>query len=138
MAARYPGVIRQILTHHAYCSLYLVGQRRNGILHEIDNQRRFSSQENIAMVTMKMKNQALSRLCASFASDDHAGDPWTFMIKLIGTKGATRYSYRNWVENTPAVVHSQTYSAYPYTIRKLENISLNQYWSGRATFINSR
>ena len=40
------------------------------------------------------------------------------MIKLIGTKGATRYSYRDWVENTPAVVHSQTYSAYPYTIRE--------------------
>ena len=79
------------------------------------------------MVTMKMKNNALSHLCASFASDDHAGDPWTFMIKVIGTKGATRYSYRDWVENTPAVVHSQTYSAYPYTIREtgkyfLENV----------------
>ena len=83
-------------------------------------------QENIAMVTMKMKNQALSHLCASFASDDHAGDPWTFMIKVIGTKGATRYSYRDWVENTPAVVHSQTYSAYPYTIRSMGNISSNR------------
>ena len=41
------------------------------------------------------------------------------MIKVIGTKGATRYSYRDWVENTPAVVHSQTYSAYPYTIRSM-------------------
>ena len=30
--------------------------------------------ENMAMVTMKMKNNALSHLCASFASDDHAGD----------------------------------------------------------------
>ena len=75
-------------------------------------------QENIAMVNMRMKNGALSHLCASFAADDHAGDPWTFMIKVIGTKGATRYSYRDWVENTPAVVHSQTYSAYPYTIRE--------------------
>ena len=26
VAARYPGVIRQILTHHAYCTLYLIGQ----------------------------------------------------------------------------------------------------------------
>ena len=59
----------------------------------------------------------LEDACASFAADDHAGDPWTFMIKVIGSKGATRYSYRDWVENTPAVVHSQTYSAYPYTIR---------------------
>ena len=76
-------------------------------------------QENLAMVTLQMQNNSLSHLCASFASDDHAGDPWTFMIKVIGTKGATRYSYRDWVENTPAVVHSQTYSAYPYTIRSM-------------------
>ena len=34
--ARYPGVIRQILTHHAYCSLSLVGQPEM-ISHEIDH-----------------------------------------------------------------------------------------------------
>ena len=118
VAARYPGVIRQILTHHAYCSLYLVGQPEMVSCLKSTINDGSVSQENIAMVTMKMKNQSLSHLCASFASDDHAGDPWTFMIKLIGTKGATRYSYRDWVENTPAVVHSQTYSAYPYTIRE--------------------
>ena len=117
VAARYPGVIRQILTHHAYCSLYLVGQPEMVSCLKSTINDGSVSQENIAMVTMKMKNQSLSHLCASFASDDHAGDPWTFMIKLIGTKGATRYSYRDWVENTPAVVHSQTYSAYPHTIR---------------------
>ncbi len=72
---------------------------------------------------------AITITSGSFGSDqlDHespwvsgmiVGDPWTFMIKLIGTKGATHYSYRDWVENTPAVVHSQTYSAYPYTIRE--------------------
>jgi predicted dehydrogenase len=118
VAGRYPGVIRQILTHHAYCSLYLVGEPE--VLSCMKSTINDGSvpQENIAMVTMKMKSQAMSHLCASFASDDHAGDPWTFMIKIIGTKGATRYSYRDWVENTPAVVHSQTYSAYPYTIRE--------------------
>ena len=40
--------------------------------------------------------------------------------------GATRYSYRDWVENTPAVVHSQTYSAYPYTIRSMGKHFLEQ------------
>ena len=118
VAARYPGVIRQILTHHAYCSLYLIGQPEMLSCMKSTINDGTVPQENIAMVNMKMQNQALSHLCASFASDDHAGDPWTFMIKLIGTKGATRYSYRDWVENTPAVVHSQTYSAYPYTIRE--------------------
>ena len=126
VAARYPGVIRQILTHHAYCSLYLVGQPELVSCMKSTINDGSVPQENIAMVTMKMKNQALSHLCASFASDDHAGDPWTFMIKLIGTKGATRYSYRDWVENTPAVVHSQTYSAYPYTIRSMGKHFLEQ------------
>ncbi|MDA8991237.1 Gfo/Idh/MocA family oxidoreductase [Opitutales bacterium] len=118
VAGRYPGVIRQILTHHAYCSIYLVGEPELVSCMKSTVNDGSVPQENIAMVTMKMKNHAMSHLCASFASDDHAGDPWTFMIKIIGTKGATRYSYRDWVENTPAVVHSQTYSAYPYTIRE--------------------
>ena len=126
VAARYPGVIRQILTHHAYCTLYLVGQPDKISCMKATVNDGTVPQENIAMVTMKMKNNTLSHLCASFASDDHAGDPWTFMIKIIGTKGATRYSYRDWVENTPAVVHSQTYSAYPYTIRAMGKHFLEQ------------
>ena len=126
VAARYPGVIRQILTHHAYCTLYLVGAPEKLSCMKATINDGTVPQENIAMVTMKMKNQALSHMCASFASDDHAGDPWTFMIKVIGTKGATRYSYRDWVENTPAVVHSQTYSAYPYTIRAMGTHFLEQ------------
>ena len=117
VAARYPGVIRQILTHHAYCTLYAVGEPEKVSCMKATINDGSVPQENIAMATLKMKNGALSHLCANFASDDHAGDPWTFMIKVIGSKGATRYSYRDWVENTPAVVHSQTYSAYPYTIR---------------------
>ena len=126
VAARYPGVIRQILTHHAYCTLYLVGQPDKISCMKATVNDGTVPQENIAMVTMKMKNNALSHLCASFAADDHAGDPWTFMIKVVGTKGETRYSYLDWVENTPAVVHSQTYSAYPYTIREMGKHFLEQ------------
>ncbi len=78
------------------------------------------------MATVRMQNGALAHLCASFAADDHAGDPWTCLIKVIGTKGATRFSYRDWVENTPAVVHSQTYSAYPYSIDNTVEHFLNR------------
>ena len=116
-----PGTRGNSANSHAPCILHalLRGSSPNGILHESYDKRRQRTQENLAMVTLQMQNN-LPRTCrASFASDDHAGDPWTFMIKVIGTKGATRYSYRDWVENTPAVVHSQTYSAYPYTIRSM-------------------
>ena len=120
VCARYPGVIRQILTHHAYILLYLAGEAptRLSCMKATINDGSVP-QENIGMATLQMPSGALAHLCASFASDDHAGDAWTCMIKVIGSKGATRFSYRDWVENTPAVVHSQTYSCYPYSIRNV-------------------
>ena len=119
VCARYPGVIRQILTHHAYISQYIMGAPKTVSCMKATINDGSVPQENIAMVSLQYPNGALGHLCASFANDDHAGDPWTCMIKVIGQKGATRYSYRDWVENTPATVHSQTYSAYPYTIKNV-------------------
>lgn len=126
VAARYPGVIRQILTHHSYICLFLAGKPTSlsamkSVIHYEE-----ITQEDLAMVTLKMENGALGHFCASFAADDHTGDPWTMMIKVIGTKGATRFSYRDWVENTPATVHSQTYSAYPYTIQQIDQYFIEE------------
>ncbi len=120
VAARFPGVVRQIMTHHAYIALYLAGAPHSvsamkSVIHYDE-----IPQEDLAMATLRMENDSLVHFTASFAADDHAGDPWTMMIKVIGTKGATRYSYRDWVENSPGVVHSQTYSAYPFTIHNAD------------------
>ena len=38
------------------------------------------------------------------------------MVKVIGTAGSTRYSYRDHVEIKPGIVHSQTYTAYQGSI----------------------
>lgn len=115
--ARYPGVIRQILTHHAYTMLYLAGppESISCFKHTVDPTK--APQENVAMAIVKMKNGALSHLCASFANDDHAGDPWSCMIKVIGTKGSTRYSYRDWVINERSGPHSQTFHCYSESIK---------------------
>ena len=116
VAARYPGVIKQIMTHHAYMLLYLAEppvhlSALKSTLHYKD-----ITQEDIAMVNLKLKNGALVHFGASFAADDHSGDPWTMMVKVIGTAGATRYSYRDWVEYSPGEAHSQTFLAYPQSI----------------------
>jgi predicted dehydrogenase len=115
--ARYPGVIRQILTHHAYTTLYLAGQAQSVSCFRSTINGTIAPQENVAMVNMKMKSGALSHLCASFANDDQSGDPWTCLIKVIGTKGSARYSYRDWVINTRNGAHSQTFQAYPESIK---------------------
>jgi predicted dehydrogenase len=116
VAARYPGVIRQIMTHHAYILLYLVDRPVSVSAMKATLHYQTIPQEDIAMVTLRLQNGALAHFCASFAADYHSADPWTVLIKVIGTEGSVRYSYRDWVELKPGLVHSQTYSAYPESI----------------------
>lgn len=124
--ARYPGVIRQILTHHSYTMLYLAGSPKtiSCLKNTVDDT--LAPQENVAMANIKMQNGALSHLCASFANDDHAGDPWTCIIKVIGTKGSTRYSYRDFVINDRNGAHSQTYQNYPESIKNTATHFVNR------------
>ncbi|WP_299535835.1 Gfo/Idh/MocA family oxidoreductase [Ulvibacterium sp.] len=124
--ARYPGVIRQILTHHSYTMLYLAGKPKtiSCLKHTVDGT--LAPQENVAMANIQMQNGTLSHLCASFANDDHAGDPWTCIIKVIGTKGSTRYSYRDWVINDRNGAHSQTYYCYPESIKNTTTHFINK------------
>lgn len=116
VAARYPGVVRQILTHHSYILLYLVGKPVELCAMKATLHYKEYKEEDIAMVQMRLANGALAHFCASFAADDHAADPWTVMVKVIGTAGSTRYSYRDHVEIKPGLVHSQTYTAYQGSI----------------------
>jgi predicted dehydrogenase len=116
VAKRYPGVIRQILTHHSYILLYLVGPPVELCAMKATLHYQEYTEEDIAMVQMRLANGALAHFCASFAADDHAADPWTVMVKVIGTAGSTRYSYRDHVEIKPGIVHSQTYTAYQGSI----------------------
>ena len=124
--ARYPGVIRQILTHHCYTMLYLAGKPKtiSCMKHTVDST--IAPQENVAMANIQMENGTLSHLSASFANDDHAGDPWTCIIKVIGTKGSTRYSYRDWVINERKGAHSQTYYSYPESIKNTATHFINK------------
>ena len=112
VARRYPGVVRQILTHHSYILLYLVGAPVEVCAMKATLHYQEYAEEDLAMVQMRLKSGALAHFCASFAADDHAGDPWTVMVKVIGTAGSTRYSYRDHVEVKPGQAHSQTYTAY--------------------------
>jgi predicted dehydrogenase len=116
VAKRYPGVVRQILTHHSYILLYLVGAPAEVFAMKATLHYQEYPEEDIAMVQMRLANGALAHFCASFAADDHAADPWTVMVKVIGTAGSTRYSYRDHVEIKPGLVHSQTYTAYQGSI----------------------
>ena len=121
VARRYPGVIRHILTHHGYILGYLGESDHAPVavsaIKSVIHYDKFQG-EDLAMVNLRLQSGALAHFCADFAADDHSSDPWTFVVKVIGTDGATRFSYRDWVENKPGVVHSHTWSAYGWHIRE--------------------
>lgn len=126
VAKRYPGVIRHILTHHSYILTFLAGDPESvSAMKSVVHYDEFEG-EDLAMVNLKMKNGSIAHFCASFAADDNAGDPWSFLVKVIGTEGATRFSYRDWVENKPGVVHHHTYTAYEFHIRNEVDFFVNR------------
>ncbi len=126
VARRFPGVIRQILTHHCYILLFLAGPARRLSALKATLHYETLEREDIAMVNLELENGALAHLCASFAADDHAADPWTVQVRVIGTGGSTRYSYRDWVVLAPQAAHSQTYCAYYESIRNEVDFFLNR------------
>ena len=121
IAARYPGIIRQILTHNSYALLYLGGKPRRVSAMKATLHYQKLTREDMVMAILELENGALAHLSASFAADDLSADPWTFMIKVIGTEGTTRYTYQDWVQAQTGIAHSRTYTAYQGTIANQVN-----------------
>jgi predicted dehydrogenase len=115
-AATLPGMVRHILTHNLYTMLYLVGNPTRVAALKATRHYEKLTREDLAMCILELENGGLAHLCASFAADDLSSDPWTFMVKVIGTAGTTRYTYQDWVEVKKGISHSRTYTAYQATI----------------------
>jgi predicted dehydrogenase len=115
-ASTLPGMVRHILTHNIYTMIYLVGNpSRVTALKAVRHYEKLDK-EDLAMVLLELENGGLAHLCASFAADDLSGDPWTFLVKVIGTEGTTHYTYQDWVESKKGISHSRNYTAYQGTI----------------------
>ena len=128
-ASRYPGVIRQIITHHLYTMLYLAGKPKEimAMMSRLHYEK--LTKEDLAMVILKLENNALAHLDLSFAADDLSSDPWTFLIKVLGTEGSARYSWQDKVLAKKGISHTKEFVAYPVSfineVNYFVNICLN-------------
>jgi len=115
VAKNYPGVIRQIMTHHSYILIYLAGApKRVSAFKSVVSYKEYKEEEQ-ASVILEMGNGCLGHFFAGFTADDHTSDPWTCLVKVIGTAGGARFSYRDWVstvKRSEKQIHSQWYEAY--------------------------
>eukprot|EP00039_Didymoeca_costata_P010293 m.138333 g.138333 ORF g.138333 m.138333 type:complete len:372 (-) comp14775_c0_seq3:19-1134(-) len=138
ICAKLPGVIKQIGTHHCYTALYLLNEDIPEHIHAFTSTLReggvgTAPQENLAAITMQTKGGAVVHLQLSFASDDHSSDPWSFYVKVIGSRGSARYSYNDWVVNEKTLVHSHTYEPYPHTIAECDRHFIEEVVLGDGT-----
>jgi len=115
-ASTLPGMVRHILTHNLYTMMYLVGRPKRVTAMKAVRHYEELEKEDLAMCLVELENGGIAHLCASFAADDLSSDPWTFLVKVIGTAGVTRYTYQDWVEVKKGISHSRTYTAYQATI----------------------
>jgi predicted dehydrogenase len=101
LASHYPGVLRQIMTHHVYVVLYLLGRPERVTAFASRLHYRELDREDQVTIVLQMPGGAQVHLFASFAMDDATSNPWSFLVKVLGTNGGTQYSWRDAVFNRP-------------------------------------
>ncbi|GHO90611.1 oxidoreductase [Reticulibacter mediterranei] len=114
VAAKYPGVLRQIMIHHFYSLLYLLGKPLclTALASETRSIEEMLQREDQVALLLKMPGGALVNLFASFATDDQTSEPWTVTYKILGTEGGSVYSWRDAVVMSPRAGLSWRYIAY--------------------------
>jgi predicted dehydrogenase len=92
---RLPGVLREVMIHHFYSLLFLMGKPVKVFATAGDPRRLGRHKEDQASVVCNMPNGAIATLFGSFCADDLTADPWTVIYKVIGSEGSFSHSWSN-------------------------------------------
>ena len=90
---RVPGPLREVMIHHFYSMLYLVGKPESVLATGSDFSGRGPTQADQALVICKIPGGGLATLFASFATDDMTNDPWTVVFKALGSEGSASHNW---------------------------------------------
>lgn len=91
--SRIPGPLREVMIHHFYSMLYLLGKPQWVFAATSDFVGRGEHNEDQVSVICKMPGGALATLFASFCSEDLTYDPWTLKYKVIGSRGSASHTW---------------------------------------------
>lgn len=110
IAKAYGGVLEEVLVHHAYLALLLLGPplRLHAGVHDPAWVKH--PKEDQAWMVWEYEHGTMAWLFATMAADDNSADPWSFQVKVIGTKGGASASWRG------AVARNDTTSWFAFGI----------------------
>ncbi len=112
LASHYPGVNRQIMTHHLYTTLYLFGRPKKLGCMATNLHYEKLDREDQSVIILEMENEAQVVLFSSFACDDQTTNPWTYMVKILGTNGGATHSWQDVVYDRSIGTLGKAYPKY--------------------------
>jgi predicted dehydrogenase len=132
LAAHYPGILRQVIPHHLYTLLYLQGipRRVSAMTAQLHYER--LDREDQAALELEMEDGSMAHLFATFAADDDTSDPWSFMVKVLGTHGAVVHSWRNAITSRVVGTHARAYISYEESFANEDEYFLTRTLRGEA------
>jgi predicted dehydrogenase len=95
IAGPYGGVMGAVMVHHSYLVLALLGAPDR--VHAGMSETAWADHdgEDQAWMTWSYDDGAVAHLSASFAVGDDSVDPWTTVVKVLGTEGSAAVSFRS-------------------------------------------
>lgn len=112
LAAHYPGVNRQIMTHHLYTTLYLLGKPKMIGCHATSLHYEKLERDDQSVMILEMENGAQAVLFSSFACNDQTSYPWTYLVKILGTEGGANHSWQDVVYDRSLGTLNKAYPRY--------------------------
>lgn len=124
LTRRYLGPTNEVLWHHIYLMLAYLGlpervQAFCGCFRHND----VPTGDEQVMVSAAYSNGTLAHLFISWATEDETSDPWTFKVKVLGTKGGFHFSRRDVVTGGGS---SRDYPLYQEMFEREVNYFINE------------
>lgn len=96
LAQRYRGPLEEVLIHHVYTALFLLGRPDRVVALAANPLDELPVEpQHLAVVARWDSPGVLAQLYQSWAADDHSATPRTHRLNLIGTAGAAAFSRRS-------------------------------------------
>jgi predicted dehydrogenase len=112
VAERYDGVMRLVMPHHAYLAHRLMGVPASVQAGVTEPGWERLRREDQCWVALDYPPRATGLLFASLGVDDQSADPWTFVVKVLGTEGSASATWRTGVWKSGAGSMSTAFAPY--------------------------
>jgi predicted dehydrogenase len=94
VARLYDGALRLVMPHHSYLAHAILGLPERVHAGVTEPGWRSLDREDQCWMTLEYPPRGTALLFASLGVDDQSADPWTFVVKALGTQGSATATWR--------------------------------------------